>query len=326
MQSRITPSPELLAVARRWYRTIFERDLDGLKNFMSESEHLRFIGTSEGEFWSGRAVREGIGAHYGEIPRTVRHEETAAEAFEMGDVGWCCFTNTFWFANRPDTPIHFRATLIFILENGMWKLIHRHASVPTPNADIVGNTHSAIQNLVSAAQEGFSLTQSEGLASVMFTDIVGSSTLASALGDRAWAPIITAHFAKIRTHVEDHGGQFVKSLGDGTMSSFPSARSALASARDIQTSLDADTNEPRLGLRIGLHTGDVVQSDDDFFGTVVNTAARITAAAGPGEICVSDVTRMMVGTNASFDFSDPVTAHLKGLEGEHLIYRLDWQT
>ena len=159
----------------------------------------------------------------------------------------------------------------------------------------------------------------------MFTDLVGSSTLASALGDQVWTPIITAHFAMISKHVEAHDGQFVKSLGDGTMSSFSSARSALSAARDIQTSLDADTSEPRLGLRIGLHTGDVVQSDDDFFGTVVNTAARITSSAGPGEICVSGVTRMMVGADASFSFSEPITAHLKGIKGEQTLYRLIWQ-
>jgi len=321
----ITPSPELLAVARRWYKSIREHDLDGLKNFMSESEHLRFVGTSEGEFWSGRAVRDGIGAHYGEIPRAVRHEEVQAEAFEMGTVGWCCFANTFWFENNPDTPVDFRATFVFILENGMWKMVHRHTSVPTPNAQVAGNEHSAIQSLAEAAQKGFSLNQKDGLASVMFTDIVGSSTLASALGDRVWMPIITAHFAMIRKHVADHGGQFVKSLGDGTMSSFPSARSALAAARDIQVSLDADASEPRLGVRIGVHTGDVVQSDDDFFGTVVNTAARITAAASAADICVSDVTRMMVGTDADLTFSGPETVHLKGLAGEHALYRLDWQ-
>lgn len=321
----IKPSPELLAVARRWYKTILERDFDGLKNFMSESEHLRFVGTSEGEFWSGRAVRDGIGAHYAEIPETLRHEITEQEAFEMGPVGWCCFANTFWFASKPDTPLHFRATLIFVLENGMWKLIQRHTSVPTPNADITGHEHSAIHDLAQAAQQGFSLTQREGLASVMFTDIVGSSTLATALGDRIWTPIITAHFAMIRRHVEARGGQFVKSLGDGTMSSFPSARNALTAARDIQRSLAAETAEPRLGLRIGLHTGDVVQSDDDFFGTVVNTAARITTAAGAGEICLSDVTRMMVGADGDLAFSDASRVSLKGLEGEHTIHRLDWQ-
>ena len=293
---------------------------------MSDSECLRFVGTSEGEFWSGRAVRDGIGAHYAEIPKPLRHEIIEEEAFEMGSVGWCCFANTFWFASKPDTPLHFRATLIFVLENGMWKLIQRHTSVPTPNADITGHEHSAIHDLAQAAQKGFSLTQRDGLASVMFTDIVGSSTLAAALGDRMWTPIITAHFKMIRAHVEGHGGQFVKSLGDGTMSSFPSARNALAAARDIQLAVAADTGEPRLGLRIGLHTGDVVQSDDDFFGTVVNTAARITTAAGAGEIILSGVTRMMVGMDANLAFSDRSEVLLKGLVGTHVLHRLAWQS
>lgn len=321
----IRPSPEVLAVANRWYKTIVDGDLEGLKHFMSTSDYLRFIGTSEGEYWNGQAVRDGIGAHYGEIPRAVRFEIDQAEAYESGDVGWCCFANTFWFANRPDTPIHFRATLIFVLENGMWKLIHRHASVPTPNTDIAGSEHSAIQALADAAQQGFALNQRDGLASVMFTDIVGSSQLASALGDRIWTPIVTEHFAMIRAQVEQQGGQFVKSLGDGTMSSFPSARSALRAARDIQQQVATRTSEPQIGVRIGLHTGEIVQSDDDFFGTVVNKAARITATADAGEIRVSDVTRLMVGSDAELIFSDGAPVHLKGFEGPHVVHHLNWR-
>ncbi|MEO9572656.1 MAG: adenylate/guanylate cyclase domain-containing protein [Tateyamaria sp.] len=321
----IKPSPELLAVSRRWYKAIVVRKHSELENFLSSTEHLRFVGSAEGESWSGQSVRRAIGAHFDEVPAVIEKEELEAEAFEQGETGWSCFSHMFRFANRPDVTVVFRTTLIFSLENGSWKIVQRHASVPTPNMEITGHEHNAIRNLVDAAQQGFSLTQSEGLASVMFTDLVGSSTLASALGDQVWTPIITAHFAMIRRHVEAYDGQFVKSLGDGTMSSFSSARSALAAARDIQTSLDADTSEPRLGLRIGLHTGDVVQSDDDFFGTVVNTAARITAAAGPGEVCISNVTRMMVGTDESLSFSEAITVHLKGITGEQTLYRLTWK-
>ena len=125
--------------------------------------------------------------------------------------------------------------------------------------------------------------------------------------------------------VEAHDGQFVKSLGDGTMSSFPSARQALSAAQAIQKTLAQQTDEPRLSLRIGLHTGDVVQSDDDFFGSVVNLAARITGAAEPGTILVSDVTRAMVGASPDFTFAALAPVHLKGFDGSYKTHVLDWR-
>ena len=322
----IKPSPELLAVSRRWYKAVVVRTHSELKNFLSSSDNLRFVGSAEGESWSGQSVRRAIGAHFDEVPAVVEQKELEAEAFEQGETGWSCFSHMFRFANRPEVAVQFRTTLIFALEDGSWKIVQRHASVPTSNMVVAGHEHSAIQNLADAAQQGFSLNQRDGLASVMFTDIVGSSTLASALGDRIWAPIMTAHFAMIRAWVEDHGGQFVKSLGDGTMSSFPSARNALTAAQYIQKSLAASDAEPQLGLRIGLHTGDVVQSDDDFFGTVVNTAARITAMASAGDICVSDVTRMMVCSDDNFVFSQGEMVELRGFEGAQIVHRLAWRS
>lgn len=200
-----------------------------------------------------------------------------------------------------------------------------HTSVPTPNTKTIGNEQTAIANLVKAAQKGFALGQREGLASVMFTDIVNSSRLASAMRDRLWSAEISRHFGALRRIIESGGGQFVKSLGDGTMSSFSSARSALRAASTIQRAMDADTDGPAIALPVGIHTGEVVQTDEDLFGTVVNRAARIAAAAGAGDIMVSDETRALAGDDPDFRFLDPVTVRLKGFEGERLIHRIDWR-
>ncbi len=319
----IRPSPELLAVARRWFRAVIERQDGQLKHFMSRGDVLRFVGSAEGETWSGPAVRKAIDAHFAEIPNVLKYEEIFAEAHEKDGVGWTFFVNRFWFETRAD-PIVFHSTLVFVLEDNAWKIVLRHASVPAPNKDTTGHEHAAIQALVDAAQQGFSLGQREGLASVMFTDVVDSSTLANALGDRAWSSRMGAHFAEIRRIIETHGGQFVKSLGDGTMSSFSSARAALSAAVEIQRAMAARTEEPVLHLRIGLHTGDVVQSDDDFFGNVVNKAARITAMAQPGTIRVSDTTRAMVGGCGDLAFTAPLVVRLKGFDGDHATHALDW--
>ena len=78
-------------------------------------------------------------------------------------------------------------------------------------------------------------------------------------------------------------------------------------------------------VRIGIHTGEVVASGDDFFGTVVNKAARVAEQAAPGETRVSDETRLMVGNAPEFAFGDPLIAPLKGMPGDHVIHRLEWR-
>lgn len=316
------PSSELLAVSRRWIDAIRYGRKTELSNMLSDRSHLRFIGTGDDELWAGEAVRQGIADFFGAIPPFLKHEETFAEAFENGETGWSNFTHELIFANQPDRTFHIRTTLIFALEDGVWKIVLRHGSVPIPNIDFVGTEQTAIADLVAAARKDFSLHQRDGFASIMFTDIVNSSRLASVMGDRLWSSEVARHFASLRTIIEDANGQFVKSLGDGTMSSFPEPAQALHAARSILQA-SGQSDGPAITLRIGIHTGSVVQTDDDFFGTVVNKAARIAALAAPGEIQVSDTTRDMVGKGNDFHFSAAAAVQLEGFEGEHVIHRLE---
>lgn len=317
----VRPSPELLAVSRRWIDAIQHKRKNEIRNLMSEREHLRFIGSGEDELWSGRAVRDGIGAFFGVIPPLLRHAETFAEAYENGGTGWACLAHELVFANQPDRTFVVRSTLIFALEDGVWKIVHRHGSVPIPNTEFIGTEQTAIADLMAAARADFSLDQRDGFATIMFTDIVNSSRLAALMGDRLWSSEVTRHFAALRSDIEGAGGQFVKSLGDGTMSSFPDPAQALQAAQAILKAV-GQSGGPAIALRIGMHTGDVVQTEDDFFGTVVNKAARIAAIAAPGEIRVSDATCEMAGERYAGLFADPVSVRLNGLEGEHLVHRL----
>ncbi|MEP2530102.1 nuclear transport factor 2 family protein [Shimia sp.] len=323
--SAVKPSPELLAVARRWIEAIPNRRPTELRNMLTTGEHLLFVGTGDDEIWTGNAVRNGIGGFFGAIPPLLKHEETFAEAYENGSTGWVCFSHELIFETQPDRAFPVRSTLILALEDGVWKIVHRHGSVPIPNIEFTGTEQTAISDLVAAAKQGFSLDQREGFASVMFTDIVNSSRLALTLGNRLWSSEVTRHFDTIRDVIEDAGGQFVKSLGDGTMSSFASPIPALKAAQMIAKATQL-SDGPAIALRIGIHIGDVVQANEDFFGSVVNKAARITAVAGPGEICLSDATRAMVDDAQGFSFSKAISTPLKGFEGEHHIHRLEWQT
>lgn len=322
MTQPIRPSPELVALVRRWNDAVRSKDSAALSNMLSTSEHLRYQGSAEGEFWSGSLFRQGFPDHVAEIP-AFDWDEHSLEAFECGAVGWANCVATLRFANTANAMVH-RFTFVLHLEDGLWKMVHAHVSNPTPNLEKMGVEHKALDALIAAAREGFRQDQREGMASVMFTDIVNSSAIAEKLGDRIWADAIQKHFELTRDAIETQGGTLVKSLGDGTMSSFSSARAAVMAAVELQRRNAKASDEPPLQIRVGIHTGDVIQTDDDFFGTVVNKAARVAAAAAPGEVCVSDATQLLVGGEDDLTFGAPRSVMLKGLPGEHRIYGLSW--
>ena len=106
------------------------------------------------------------------------------------------------------------------------------------------------------------------LLTVMFTDVVGSTALRTRVGDAPAQSILDAHDAAVRRTVELHGGRVVKSLGDGYLAVFESARHAVAAAVAIQR----DRDQP-IAVRIGLHTGEVLQQGGDVLGEAVHAAA-----------------------------------------------------
>lgn len=319
----IARSPEIEAIVLRWTRSIAAHRVQDLAHFLSQSDALLYVGSSTNEIWRGQIVRDGIVDHLDEVPE-ISEDEIEVEAWENGETGWAFYKCRYLVPGTGSTGTH-RVTFVFVLENGGWKMVQHHISQPDSNVEKIGIEHVAMQSLIDAARDGFRLDQREGMASIMFTDIVNSSALAAAMGDRLWTARVAEHFNELRAIIEAGGGQFVKSMGDGTMSSFTSARAALEAATAIQRDMAARGTEPPLALRIGLHCGDVIQTEDDFFGNVVNKAARIAASAGADEVRISDATRLMAGAR-DFSFGDPVPVRLKGLEGDHVIYRLEWQT
>jgi class 3 adenylate cyclase/tetratricopeptide (TPR) repeat protein len=170
-------------------------------------------------------------------------------------------------------------------------------------------------------------------AAVLFTDLVGSTELLSQLGDHRFDEVIREHFATLRGCVARHGGHEVKNLGDGLMVVFGDATSAAACSADMQTgvaSVIVSDVGGALGLRVGVHHGDVIVSDDtteDYFGTTVVVAKRLCDRADRNEILVSHDVRSAAGDRFAFEdrgglalkgLSDPVrTAALRtGVEGE----------
>ncbi len=298
------------------------KERGALTNLFSVSEHISYIGSSFDEFWSGKMLRDGYADHADEVP-DFAIKSFEVEAFESNNFGWASWIGKLYFPETGNVCIQ-RFTWVFILEDGTWKIAHVHVSNPTSNIDNIGIEHRAFDALIQAAKEGYNHISGEGTATVMFTDIADSSSIANSVGDRAWAVAINKHLEAVSEVIEENDGNIVKTLGDGTMSTFSSARAGMTAAKAIQILVTNAQREPQLKIRIGIHTGDVIKSNGDFFGTVVNKAARIATSANPGQILVSDATRSMVESGGEFEFESPISVALRGIEGNHSISTLQW--
>jgi pimeloyl-ACP methyl ester carboxylesterase/plasmid stabilization system protein ParE len=147
------------------------------------------------------------------------------------------------------------------------------------------------------------------LATVLFSDIVGSTTLAADLGDSGWRQLLELHDRAVRRQIDRHRGRAVKATGDGFLAVFDGPARAIRCAEAIR---DA-TRALGVGVRIGLHTGEVeVREDDDLAGLAVHIAQRVSSLAGSGEIVVSGVVPLLV-SGSGLRFDDRGTHELKGV-------------
>jgi class 3 adenylate cyclase/tetratricopeptide (TPR) repeat protein len=167
-----------------------------------------------------------------------------------------------------------------------------------------------------------------GVACVLFTDLVGSTELMARLGDVAFDVVRTEHFAWLRQAVAAAGGTEVKTTGDGLLATFGSASEGLAGAVAAQqiTDRQARRTEVPLSIRVGLAFGEVSWEDDDVFGTPVVEAARLVAAARPGQILCTALVRMVAGSRVPAPVSDVGSLDLKGLPDPVAVCEVAWES
>jgi class 3 adenylate cyclase len=154
------------------------------------------------------------------------------------------------------------------------------------------------------------------LATVLFTDIAGSTMQAAELGDRRWRALLERHDRLVREEVDRQRGRFVKSLGDGALAVFDGPSRAISSATAIRDRV----RDLGLEIRAGLHTGECeLLADDDVGGLAVHIGARISGLAGPSEVLVSSTVRdLIVGSGQAL--TDRGEHDLKGVPGPWRIY------
>ena len=167
-------------------------------------------------------------------------------------------------------------------------------------------------------------------ASIMFTDLEDSTQMLTRLGDEENQTLLASHSKIIRDQLDKYGGVEVKTMGDGFMIAFYSARKAVSCAVDIQRDLqefNRENPERQLKVRIGLNLGEVIKEEEDYFGSAVVIAARIMDESSGGQILVSDLLRQVADgpSNSEHEYSDFGRRTLKGSEEEEQIFEVLWQ-
>jgi class 3 adenylate cyclase len=169
--------------------------------------------------------------------------------------------------------------------------------------------------------------RTSGTATVLFTDLVGSTELMSRLGDAAFDDLRGEHFARLREAMAACGGEEVKSTGDGLLVTFASVVDGLAAAVSAQQATDRHSRSAPapIAIRVGLALGEVAFEEGDVFGTPVVEAARLVAAARPGQILATTVVKVVAGSRAGVEFTALGTLDLKGLPDPVPVCEVPWE-
>ena len=195
------------------------------------------------------------------------------------------------------------AHLVEIPGNAGWLWVGDHAPIHGEIAgllDEIGRERSDLERV---------------LATVLFTDIVGSTEQLASMGDGGWKDVVQRHHAYVRALLDRFRGVEVDTAGDGFFATFDGPARAIRCARAIVESVRA------LGIevRAGLHTGECERIDGKVGGLAVNIGARVGALAGPSEVLVSHTVKdLMVGSSAAFE--DRGEHELKGIPGRWHLY------
>jgi pimeloyl-ACP methyl ester carboxylesterase len=153
------------------------------------------------------------------------------------------------------------------------------------------------------------------LATVLFTDIVGSTQRAAELGDRRWRSLLESHHALVRGELARFRGQEIDTAGDGFLATFDGPARGIRCAQAIRTGV----RQLGIDIRAGLHTGECERMADGVGGIAVHIGARVAAAAGPGEVFVSSTVKDLVA-GSGIRFEDRGTHALRGVPGEWRLF------
>ena len=220
----------------------------------------------------------------------------------------------------PTLVLHTEGDRVCHVENGRYLANHIPDAryVELPGADHVPwfepeRAISEVREFLTGHR--VSLAPDRVLATVLFTDIVGSTDRAASLGDQGWRDLLAAHHTVVRSQLSRFRGVEVSTAGDGFLATFDGPARAIHCAREIGRMVQ----EHGLEVRAGVHTGEVERVGDGVVGIAVHIGARIGALAGAGEVLVSGTVRDLVA-GSGLEFSDRGTHELRGVPGEWRVF------
>jgi class 3 adenylate cyclase/pimeloyl-ACP methyl ester carboxylesterase len=225
----------------------------------------------------------------------------------------------------PTLVIHRTGDAAINVEGGRYLAEHIPGAryVELPGADhlpFVGNNAIEIADLVGEFLTGSRtpVVADRLLATVLFTDITGSTEKAATLGDRRWRDLLDVHHATIRRNILRFRGREIKTLGDGFLVTFDGPARGVRCACAIVD----DIRPLGIEIRAGLHTGECEELGDDVGGIAVHIGARVAALAAPGEVLVSSTVKDLVAGSGLL-FVERGSQSLKGVPGEWRLFAVE---
>lgn len=208
------------------------------------------------------------------------------------------------------------------MENGSEMVIHAGDAYEIPpghDAWVLGDEPWVSVEFASSATFGVSPDElgERSLATILFSDIVGSTSRLASMGDLAWARLLEEHNARTRSAIDRYRGREMNTLGDGFLALFDGPARAVRAAAMMEESVrDLD-----LRVRVGIHTGEVELVGGQARGVAVHLAARVSAIAGPGDVLVSWTTHDLLD-GSGLVFADHGMHELKGFKGSRPLFLL----
>ncbi|MDH3226321.1 MAG: DUF4242 domain-containing protein [Thermoleophilia bacterium] len=202
--------------------------------------------------------------------------------------------------------------------------VHReaHGSVANEIIPVAAEAVDAFLGRVADPDESQLPITESAFRTILFTDLVGSTSMHDRLGDDAAMTVLKRHNTIVRDALAGHRGREVKHTGDGIMASFGDASNALGAAVQMQQAF-ARSEGAALEVRIGINSGEPVAHDDQLYGLAVNLAKRLCDAADAGAILVSDVVRGLT-IGKAFEFQSLGEQAFKGIEAPVAVSSLRW--
>ena len=224
----------------------------------------------------------------------------------------------------PTLVLHCTGDRIVNVENGRY--LGRHIPnakyVELPGADhfpYVGDTDAILAEIEEFLTGARHAPEADRvLATVLFTDIVGSTAHAAGMGDQRWRDLLGSYQALVRGELARSRGREVKTLGDGFLATFDGPARAIRCACAIRDSV----RPLGIEIRAGLHTGECELMDDDVGGIAVHIGARVASSAAPSEVLVSSTVKDLVA-GSGLRFADRGTHHLHGVPGEWRLFAVE---